>query len=159
MIYECSCCQTYTNLNHYKDIQLSEKLPERFHQKKEIQPSIFSKIKSCRMSKPLTWMKIRVSAILDAKKTLYDKQLWQYAAEGVDSFTTSTSPMDKTGDGRDFGCNDPIKGMLDPPPNRRDKPVGLLDIVIVVLCLYNKSLSPMNLVQVIISKHKLKPTW
>lgn len=44
--------------------------------------------------------------------------------------TTSTSAMDKTGEGRDFGFKDPTKGMPAPFPRRRDKLAGLLDILI-----------------------------
>ncbi|MFS7920475.1 hypothetical protein Hanom_Chr03g00225361 [Helianthus anomalus] len=51
----------------------------------------------------------------------------------VCGLTTSTSPMDKNGDARDFGFKDPIKGMPAPSPRRRDKLPGLLDIVYVVI--------------------------
>lgn len=48
------------------------------------------------------------------------------ALRGV--ITTRTRPMDKKGEGRDFGFKDPIKGMPVPSPKRLDKLAGLLNI-------------------------------
>lgn len=50
------------------------------------------------------------------------------ALRGV--ITTRTRPMDKKGEGRDFGFKDPLKGMPVPSPKRLDKLAGLLDICI-----------------------------
>lgn len=43
------------------------------------------------------------------------------------AFTTTTSPIDNKGDGRDFGWKEPTNGMLPTSPRRREV-FGLLDI-------------------------------
>lgn len=44
--------------------------------------------------------------------------------------TTTTSTTDTRGDGRDFGCKEPTKGMLPPSAKRREVLAALLDIAI-----------------------------
>lgn len=44
-------------------------------------------------------------------------------------FTTTTSPTDNKGEGRDLGCKEPTNGMLPLSPSRREV-FGLLDMII-----------------------------
>lgn len=54
-------------------------------------------------------------------------------------FTITRRPIDNIGDGLDFGCNEPTKGMLPPSANRREV-LGLLDIVLLQNKIYGSNI-------------------
>lgn len=56
----------------------------------------------------------------------------EFAKKKVHWLTTTTSPIDNKGDGRDLGCNEPIKGRL-PLSAKRRAVFTLLDIVVQLL--------------------------